>query len=374
MKILIVCTTDSMIWNFLIPHIEFLKQKGAEVECACSRTGFYFDELIQKYGLVLHEINFARNPFKIKNLKAYSALCKLVKDGNFSIINCHEPVGGALARLAGKRYKKYVMYTAHGFHFFKGAPLKHWVLYHTFEYILSFFTDCLITICKEDFENAKKLHAEHVYYIPGIGINFNKFKGIDKNESRKIIRNSYSIKDDDIVLISVGELSIRKNHEVIIKAMGLLKKRNIKLLLCGEGEKQQYLKELAIANDLKENIFFLGFRKDIPTILYASDIFIYPSLWEGLGIAGLEAMYAELPIIGSSRQGIKDYITNDKTGLLFEPNDIEKLAQNIEVLSENVELRKKIGKAGYDSIKQFSLENALLEMDKIYLSENIFSE
>ena len=156
--------------------------------------------------------------------------------------------------------------------------------------------------------------------------------------------------------------------------MGLLKKRNIKLLLCGEGEKQQYLKELAIANDLKENIFFLGFRKDIPTILYASDIFIYPSLWEGLGIAGLEAMYAELPIIGSSRRGIKDYITNDKTGLLFEPNDIEKLAQNIEVLSENVELRKKIGKAGYDSIKQFSLENALLEMDKIYLSENIFSE
>lgn len=371
MKILFVCTTDSMIWNFLIPHINQLKAMGFYVECACSRTGFYFDELINKYGLKLNEICFARNPFKVQNIKALKQLSNLIKKEKFDFIHCHEPVGGALARLAGKLNKKFVLYTVHGFHFFSGAPIKHWILYYNFEYILSFFTDAIITICHEDFERAQKLHAKRVYYIPGIGLDFSKFKISQRELIRNNIREELGIKKDDFVLITVGEISIRKNQNVIIKAMNELQNKELKLIICGEGDQKEELIKLIEEFHLEENVIFAGFRKDIPNVLCAADIFIYPSLWEGLGIAGLEAMSSGLPIIGSNRRGIKDYIINEETGFLFEPYDYKKLAQIINTLIKNNSLLNKIGQAGQQSIQNFSIEKSLSEMEKIYKNENI---
>lgn len=362
-----------MIWNFLIPHIKKLEDEGCLVECACSKTGFYFEELVNKYGLVLHEINFARNPFKIQNIQAYNELSILIKAGNFDVIYGHEPVGGAMARLAGKRNKKYVMYIAHGFHFFDKAPIKHWVLYYSFEFILSFFTDAIVTICKEDFKHAMKLHANRCYYIPGIGVDFSKYDKVDKKYQRETYRNKLGIADDEIVLISVGELSVRKNQKVILQAMNELNNSSIKLVLCGEGEQEEYLKQMCKELGLEKQVIFLGFCRDIPQVLCLADVFVFPSLWEGLGLAGIEAMYSGLPVIGSDRQGIKDYVIDQKTGYLFEPTDYKKLAECISNVINHSDFRINAGIEGKKLVEKYRLENSINELNKIYVNERIIN-
>lgn len=373
-RVLIVCTTDSMIWNFLIPHIRDLESKDVVVECACSRTGFYFDELANDYHLCLHEIEFERNPFKSKNIGAYRKLSKLIREKEYDIIYGHEPVGGAMARLAGKRRHKQVIYISHGFHFFEKAPIKHWILYYVFEYILSFFTDAIITICKEDYQHACKLHAKHCYYIPGIGVNFSKYDLINRKEARNKHRLALGITNDDIVLISVGELSIRKNHQVIIKSMAKLNNPRIKLIICGDGEQYHNLVELTKELGLESQVYFLGFRRDIPEVLCAADVFVFPSLWEGLGLAGIEALYSRLPVIGSNRQGIKDYVIPQKTGMLFEPCDVNELTKSIEQLVQDDELRERMATNGINKALEFSLQNSIKALNSIYISESVISK
>lgn len=369
-RILIVCTTDSMIWNFLVPHIKWLEQKGFLVECACARTGFYYDELEREKHILLHEISFERSPFRVSNFSAYKQLSRLIRDRKYDIIYCHEPVGGALGRLAGKRNKKYVLYIAHGFHFFKGAPLKHWLLYFIFEYILSYFTDAIVTICNEDFQHSKKLHIKNRYLIPGIGIDFSKYDLVDKKERRKTLRKELNIDEDAFVLITVGELSIRKNQIAILEALHILDDSSIKLIVCGEGDQLDNIKKKIKELNLEEQIILLGFRKDIPEILSVADCFVFPSLWEGLGLAGLEAMYMGLPVIGSNRQGIKDYVINDQTGYLFDPCDYNTLAEFIRKLSDE-NLRNVMGIKAKESAKRFSLENSISALEEIYHKEDI---
>ena len=169
-KVLVLCTTDSMIWNFLIPHIREMEKMGLNVECACARTGFYFDELKEQYGLTVHEIPFTRSPISVRNIRGFRSLCGLIRTRQFDRIFCHEPVGGMMGRLAGKVCGRKVVYMAHGFHFFTGAPARHWAFYYTAEYILSFFTEALITINREDYKRACKMHARRNYYVHGIGV------------------------------------------------------------------------------------------------------------------------------------------------------------------------------------------------------------
>ncbi len=369
-KVLVVCTTDSMIWNFLVPHIEYLKSKGLQVECACSRTGFYFDELVSK-GLILHEIHFERSPFKLKNIFGFFQLRKLIKDNKYDLIQCHEPVGGAIGRLAGKSLGKKTMYFSHGFHFFKGAPIKHWLLYFTFEYILGYFTDSLITICNEDFKNSQKLPIKKRYLIPGIGIDFTKYDNLDQPHNRYLLQKNLVIPTNSLTLISVGELIPRKNHIIILEALRLLNDKSIHLIHCGEGELQDKLKQYVEKNNLTSQVHFLGFRRDIPKILCVGDVFVFPSLWEGLGLAGIEAMYMGLPVIGSYRQGIKDYVIKDKTGFLINPTDSKDLVEIIKKIKENPKQLLQYTSNCKTTSNLYSISNSIKTLEKIYKKEHL---
>ena len=128
-KIMVVATTDNMIWQFLIPHIQHLQRLGNAVECVCAKTGFWFDELQTKYGFVLNEINFARNPIKPQNIKGFKQLVNLQKQKNFDVIYCQQPVGGVMGRKLAKKFHLPCIYTAHGFHFYKGCPLINKLVY-----------------------------------------------------------------------------------------------------------------------------------------------------------------------------------------------------------------------------------------------------
>lgn len=369
-KVLVVCSTDSMIWNFLIPHIEYLKKKGINVECACSRTGFYFDELVSK-GLFLHEIPFERSPFKLKNILAFFKLRRLIKNNHYDLIQCHEPVGGAMGRLAGKLCGIKTMYFSHGFHFFSGAPIKHWILYFSFEYLLGFLTDYIITICNEDYENSKRLPIKKRYQIPGIGIDFSKYDDIDKKLNRQFFQKELGIPPDSLTIISVGELIPRKNHIVVLKALKLLQDKSVHFIHCGDGELKNTLTQYIEDNNLTNQVHFLGFRRDIPNILCVGDIFVFPSLWEGLGLAGIEAMYMGLPIIGSNRQGIKDYVIPNKTGFLMEPKNFKILATIINYIKINSSQLIPYVSNCKNKSTYYSVENSITEIEKIYKKEKL---
>ena len=127
-----------MFTNFLIPHIQNMQNKGYKVDCACSVTGDFFGILKNRYGFNMYEIGFKRSPFNLKNVSAFCKLNTLVRENNYDIIFCHEPVGGAMGRLVGCINNRKVIYMAHGFHFYKGAPAKMKLFYFVEKFLYLF--------------------------------------------------------------------------------------------------------------------------------------------------------------------------------------------------------------------------------------------
>lgn len=365
MKILYVTTISNTLNAFLIPHIKMLLDEGHQVSVACSiqqPLNIFFE----KHDIPIYEIPFDRSPISNNNRLAYKRFKNLVKKENFDIIHTHTPVASMIVRMACRKAKSKVFYTAHGFHFFKGAPLKNWLVYYPIEYILSFWTDELITINKEDEIRAKSLHAKHVSYLPGVGVDIEKINHIEVNKSEK--RRQLGLKDSDIVLLSVGELNDNKNHRVVLDAISssnLRDNENIKYVICGEGPNREKLLQLAKKYGLENQTVLLGYRKDVYEIMKICDIFIFPSKREGLPVSVIEAMACQLPVITSEIRGSIDLI-DEEGGYLFNPMDGMELSNNIKKMLDNYEKRKQFGYYNYSKSTQYSWNIVQKCMNKIY--------
>lgn len=362
MKVLVLCTTDSMITNFLIPHIQNMIGKGYHVECACSVTGDFFSILRDHYGFIMHEIDFERNPFKIKNFSAFHNLNALVKNGKYDVIFCHEPVGGAMGRIVGHLNHCKVVYMAHGFHFYKGAPKKMYLFYFV-ERFLARWTDVLITINKEDYQASLSFKAKKKVLTNGIGVDTSKFV-IEPNCN--YIREELGIPNDTTtILLSVGELIERKNHEPVIRALKQLSNETIHYVLVGDGELYEHLKSVVRELGLERQVHLLGYRKDINKLCNSADIFVMPSLQEGLSVALMEAMSCGKPAIASDIRGNVDLIDEDKGGILVPATDTNSYAEAILKLSTNKDLQIIFGNYNTKKIKQFDLHKVINQIDAI---------
>lgn len=362
-RILVVCTTDSMIWNFLVPHIKKLEQNGFYVECASSITGDFYKNLIEIHGIKMNEIPFVRSPYNLKNLHAYKTLCNLIKEKNFDTIFCHEPVGGAMGRIAGHKCNCKVIYTAHGFHFYKGAPLRNWLLYYTVEKLLSLHTDALITINEEDYQAALSFHAKKIYKTNGIGVDIQKFSRIDSCDA---LHRELSLKKGDFILLSVGELSKRKNHLVIIEALKRINNPHIHYVIAGEGELCDLIKERIRALGLNNQVHLLGYRTDINRLCSSADVFILPSLQEGLSVALMEAMACAKPVIASKIRGNVDLIDDNVGGILVEPMDIEGFTNAILYSYNNQEIITNYAQHNIEKVKAYALDKVTEQLSLIY--------
>lgn len=362
-RILVVCTTDSMIWNFLIPHIKELEQKGFYVECACSITGDFYKNLIEIHDIKMNEIPFFRSPYSLKNLYALKKLCKLIKEKKFDTIFCHEPVGGVMGRVAGRKYKCKVIYTAHGFHFYKGAPLINRTLYYYIEKFLSVYTDALITINEEDYQAAHKLHAKKVYKINGIGVDVQKFSS--KNDC-VALRQELALNKEDFVLFSVGELIKRKNHLVVIEALKQIDNPHIHYVIAGDGELFGFLKDRIRELGLNNRVHLLGYRTDINRLCNSADVFILPSLHEGLSVALMEAMACAKPIIASKIRGNVDLIDNKVGGILVKPRDVDGFANAILYSYNNRGILTEYAKHNIKRIRQYDINKVKEQLSLIY--------
>ena len=369
-KILYVATVvKTHIMEFHIPYLKMLKEMGWETAVAARNDYDNPNDCVIPYCDTYFDIPFERNPLKPRNIKAYKNLKKIIDEGEYDIIHCHTPVGAMLTRLAARNARKKgtkIIYTAHGFHFYKGAPIINWLLYYPVEKYLSYFTDVLITINKEDYNRAKSFKARKVYYVPGVGIDLNKFNTsyIDEGE----IRKELDIPKDAKVLLSVGEVNKNKNHRVGIEALAKVNDVNAYYVICGSGPLIESHMNLAKSLGVSDRVIFAGYRTDVVDFYKMADIFLFPSLREGLPVALMEAMACGLPIICSNIRGNTDLIEDKKEGLIVE-NNPEDIARAIESIQKNKKLQEELTIAAYQKIKKFDLNCLKDEVARIYRSE-----
>lgn len=362
-KVLFTATVDSHILHFHIPFLKMFKENGYEVHVATNGN----EDI--PYCDVKHKISFERSPFKINNLRAISELKKIIDEEKFDIIHTHTPMGSVVTRLAARNARKNgtrVIYTAHGFHFYKGAPLLNWLIFYPVEKYLSKYTDTLITINNEDYELAKRKFKKcyNIKLVPGVGVDSNKFNINMKAEEEQKIKEKFGFKKNDFIIIYVAELNKNKNQFMAIKAMKELVKENndIKLLLVGKGEYEKKYKKLIEKLKLENNVILAGYRNDVPKLMKISNLAISCSNREGLPVNLIEAQMSGLPIIATNCRGNRD-VLKEQHEYLIELNNEKKLSEYI--LKCKNEKRNKT-----KSNSKYELENILKSMYYIYGLEN----
>ncbi|MBQ8298809.1 MAG: glycosyltransferase family 4 protein [Clostridia bacterium] len=366
-KVLFVASVTRHINTFHLPYLKYFKDKGYEVHVASNG-----DEKIKNCDKHFN-LEFERSPLKSKNIKAYKNLKEIINKEEYEIIHCHTPVASVLTRIAAKKMRRRIgtkiIYTAHGFHFFKGAPLKNWILYYPIEKMLSKHTDILITINKEDYEFAKKkLKTKKIEHVHGIGVNKKKFEVEMTTATRDTERAKFTIEPLDFLITYVAELNDNKNQMMIIDAMKILVKKytNIKVLLAGDGVNKEKLEKEITENKLQSNVFLLGYRTDIPNLLAISDLYVATSKREGLPVNIIEAMVAGLPVVATNSRGQRELVSDGENGYLVEIGDVISLAEKIENIYLDNRIRDRITEGARAYVEPYLIENVMEEMKEIY--------
>lgn len=369
MKILYVTTISNTVNAFLIPHIKMLIDEGHKVDVVFNIEQEVKPE-IYELGCKIHQLPLQRSPLKNDNFRAYKMLKNIISSEAYDLVHTHTPVASAIVRLTCSNLNNVrVFYTAHGFHFYKGAPILNWLVYYPVEKWLARYTDTLITINKEDYERAKsKFKAKKVEYLPGVGIDLKKSNSVEVDRSMK--HSELGLPKDAFVVLSVGELNKNKNHEVVIRAIGKIDNPKIHYIICGQGKLDGYLRNLSKELGIENQVHLLGYRKDIPEICKISDVFAFPSYREGLSVALMEAMANGLPIVCSKIRGNSDLIEDGKGGYLVEPGDVGGFSKYINELILDGQLKSEFGRFNLNKIENYSIDNVISEMEKIYKSQN----
>ncbi len=360
-KVLIAATTAKGHINvFHIPYIKMFIKKGWIVDVVTNG-----DEKVP-FASNEYSVSIKRSPFSVSNVFAIIQMIRLMKKNKYDLVMCHTPMGGVVTRIAAYiTNTKPVIYMAHGFHFYKGAPFINAFLFKNIEKILAHCTDCLITINKEDYEAAKKFKLRKngkVYLLYGIGADLDRIKITNIDVLSK--KQELGIPENAFVVLNVGELINRKNQNSAIKAIGKCKNKNIVLVICGRGKNEFRLRKLTKDLNLEQRIIFCGFRKDVNEIMKAADVFLFPSFQEGLPVSVIEAMASGLPVICSDIRGNRDLI-NENGGYLVNPLDINKMSYYIDFLYQNPNLRKLFGEYNKKESEKYDLKKIILDMESI---------
>ena len=354
--------------SFFETMIRRLVEDGHSVDLACSETESTNLVFYRNLGCKIYPLSCARAVTDPGNLRAIGQIGKLVKQKHYDIVHVHTPIAAACARIACRKVRKTgtkVFYTAHGFHFFKGAPLINWLLFYPVEWLCSFWTDVQITINQEDFARAKKLHAKCVEYVPGVGVDVGKFTTgkVSKREKREEL----GIPEEAFVLMSAGELNTNKNHQVIIRAIAACKHSKMHYLIAGKGKQASVLKRLAQDLQVAERVHILGYRMDVDELLQSADVYVHPSFREGLPLAIMEAMASGLPCVVSDIRGNSELIDAQvKGGYRCDPKNVKGFAAAIQSLFQSEETRQRMGSRNAKFVEQFSQIIVLEKMCDIY--------
>lgn len=365
MKILYVTTIGSTM-GFFTNFIQELIVDGHTVDIAANVLIKDVPDYYKERGSRVFTLLCSRSPLSSGNIKAYWQLKKIIEAGGYDIIHCHTPVAAMLTRFAARCARKKgtkVFYTAHGFHFYKGAPIKNWLLYYPVERFLARWTDVLITINKEDHQRAQGFKAGKLMYVPGVGIDIAKFSDPISEDERKRVRAEMGVPEDAVLLCSVGELNENKNHSLVIRALAGLENKKVHYCIAGDGGLYGELARLSQELDVAERVHLLGRRNDVPELYKASDAFCFPSFREGLPVSLMEAMASGIPCIASRIRGSVDLL-GENSEMLFDPRSADDCKAKLEAFLAN---RDAYSRIDYEkSILPCSKESVIARMKEIY--------
>lgn len=378
MKALMLASVASMIDQFNMDNIALLEELGYQVDVCCNfdfgstsskeRVDAFRKELEER-GIGVYSVAIPRKISAVRDIVAsYQQVKRLVETQEYDLVHCHSPIGGVIARLACRKQRRKglrVIYTAHGFHFFTGASWVNWMIFYPIEKLMARYTDVLITICQEDYQRAKRcMRAKKLVYTPGIGLNVEKLHGQIGRSVQK--RKELGLSSEDVLLYAIGELNDNKNHQIVLRAMAKLQREDIHFVVCGRGDKEQELLNLARDLRIEKQVHLLGFRMDAKEWLGEADLFVFPSKREGLSVSLMESMAAGLPVVASKIRGNVDLIDQGKGGYLCSSCDVDGFVQAIDSLLEDKSLREKMGAYNQEKIKGFSVEMVEKIMRQVY--------
>lgn len=369
MKVLLVATVQSHICQFHRPLVAMLHEHGCEVHVAARNN------LAEKNGLKLDfveqvfDVPFQRSPFSPKNLGAYKQLKKIIDEGNYDVVHCNTPVGGVVGRLAARKARKHgtkVFYTAHGFHFYKGAPKKNWLIWYPVEKFMCRHTDKLITINEEDYQLARSKFPVETCHIHGVGVSVSRYHP-HSAEEEEVLRKEESLSAQDFVVLCTGELNANKDQRTLIDAAVLCRDRipELKVLLAGNGPLESTLREQISGNHAEGYIRLLGYRTDLERVVPAADVIVSCSHREGLGLNLIEGMLCGKTVIAVENRGHRELIDNGVTGYLVPIGDSRALAERLVQLHNDTN-QKKLGQAGYKKVQLYTDANVRQELAHIY--------
>lgn len=367
-KLLFISNICRNVTNFHLTSYHAAEKYGYEFHFAANFCDMP-KEVQENYpGIHFHQIDFIRFPFHPKNLSSYRQLNDLIKKEKIDWIHCNTPIGGSLGRICGKKCDvEKIIYTAHGFHFYKGALLFNRTVLKWAEQIMAHWTDAIITMNQEDYEAAQKFKLRNngkVYYVPGVGIDIAQYHSDEQRRCEK--RRDLGFIDDDILLISMGDLIKRKNYPLAIEAVAKADNTRLHYLICGQGPEEESLKKHAADLGVADRVHFMGFRTDVKELLNASDLFLFTTLQEGLPRSMMEAMASGLPCIASRIRGNVDLLEDGNGGYLCEPMDADEFAGAINKIAENTHLRNKMKHFNLERIKEYDVSVVEQRIKEIY--------
>ena len=371
-KVLYVATVLSHICQFHLPYLKMFQEKGYQVHVAAH------DNLAEKNGLQLKytnqhfDIPFQRSPFRPKNIIAYKQLKELLDKEQYDLIICNTPVGGIITRLAAQKTRKNgtkVVYIAHGFHFYKGAPKKNWLIYYPIEKYFAKKCDIVVTITTEDYELATRKFKTKVVRMHGVGGDDTRHYAIS-NEDKIILRKELHIPKEEFICLCTGELNKNKSQKSLIQLVPEFRNRipNFQLWLAGNGPLKEELETEVKKLGIQDCVKFLGYQPEIELYVRASDVVLSASKREGLPFNVLEAMLAKRPVVVSVNRGHKELIFNGKNG--FITNEPIEFVEAIVCLYKDKELYQDIAEKALEYAQSYTLRETINEFKQILWTEN----
>lgn len=371
-KVLLTATVQSHICQFHKPLADVLHAHGYEVHVAARNN------LAEKNGLTLDfaekafDVPFSRSPESPDNLRAYREMKEILKREQYEVIHCNTPMGGIVTRLAARKARKNgtkVFYTAHGFHFYQGAPKKNWLVFYPVEKLFSRLTDKLITITQEDYNLAsRKFHCQ-TEHIHGVGVDETRYYPVS-DEEQKALREELGFRHDQKIILCIGELLPNKNQEMSIRMMAEVRKEepNALLLLAGNGPEKENLEQLIHDLSLENEVHMLGYCTCLEKYQRIADVLVSCSKREGLPLNIVEAMLSANPVVATQNRGHRELIRNGENGFLVDVDDIPGMAQVVLELLKDRHKREKVGEKARECARKFAFVNVKRELEKVYFS------
>ncbi len=371
-RLLIVASVPETLRAFLLPYAQHFRSLGWRVDAAA--RGGASDEVVTEAFDQVVDVPWSRSPLDPANLTTAAATLRAhVRQERYDLVHVHDPIAAFVTRFALRRLRRTigvrVVYTAHGFHFFKGNAAHRNAAFYLLELIASRWTDAQIVINREDEAAAKRwpfASRDRVTYMPGIGVDMGRYDPAAVSEDEvRAVRAELGLDPTSTLVTMLAEFNPGKRHRDLVDALARADRPELVIALAGVGPLEEAVRAQCARLGVAERVRFLGFRTDVPVLLRASAALALPSEREGLPRSIMEASCLERPVIATRIRGVTELVT-PASGYVVEVGDVEGLAEALQAIVDDPDGAAAKGRAGRVAMRTFDLAPVLGAHEALY--------